>query len=91
MKAPRILLMVGAIALAAGVGPARTGAADVSATSLTKAVGALEASTGGKVLEIRFVDEAGHERFESVVAKPDAIIYMSFAVSEIRRSYFQCR
>ena len=77
MKAPRILLMVGAIALAAGVGPARTGAADVSATSLTKAVGALEASTGGKVLEIRFVDEAGHERFESVVAKPDAIIYMA--------------
>jgi uncharacterized membrane protein YkoI len=77
MKAPRIFLMVVAIILAAGVGPALTSEADVTAASLSKAVDALEAATGGKVLEIRFVDEKGHERFESVVAKPDQVIYMA--------------
>ena len=76
MKAPRVFLMVVAIALAAGIGPALTDAADMTAASLSKAVDALEAATGGKVLEIRFVDEKGHERFESVVAKPDQVIYM---------------
>jgi uncharacterized membrane protein YkoI len=76
------------IALVAGAGPAQTGAAvqteaaqteaaDMSGPSLAKAVDALEAATGGKVLEIRFVDEKGHERFESVVAKPDGVIYMA--------------
>ena len=77
MKAPRIFLMVVAIALAAGIGPALTDAADMIAASLSKAVDSLEAATGGKVLEIRFVDEKGHERFESVVAKPDQVIYMA--------------
>jgi hypothetical protein len=83
MKAPRILLKAVAIALVAGVWPAQpaqpaqTGAADIPRGSLTKAVGALEDSTGGKVLEIRFVDEVGHEHFESVVAKPDEVIYMA--------------
>jgi hypothetical protein len=65
------------IALAAGVGPALTDAADMTETSLAKAVDVLEAATGGKVLEIRFVDEVGHERFESVVAKADEVIYMA--------------
>ena len=77
MKAPRVFLMVVAIALAAGIGPALTDAADMTAAPLSKAVDALEAATGGKVLEIRFVDEKGHERFESVVAKPDQVIYMA--------------
>jgi uncharacterized membrane protein YkoI len=77
MKALRILIVAMTIALMAGVGPTQTDAADVTESSLAKAVGALEASTGGKVLEIRFVDEVGHERFESVVAKRNAIIYMS--------------
>jgi uncharacterized membrane protein YkoI len=77
MKAPRVFLMVVAIALAAAIGPALTDAADITAASLSKAVDALEAATGGKVLEIRFVDEKGHERFESVVAKPDQVIYMA--------------
>jgi uncharacterized membrane protein YkoI len=39
-------------------------------------VEALERATGGKVLEIRLVDEKGEERFESVVAKDDQLIYM---------------
>jgi hypothetical protein len=65
------------IAFMAGVGPALTDAADMIAPSLSKAVDALEAATGGKVLEIRFVDETGHERFESVVATPDAVVYMA--------------
>jgi hypothetical protein len=77
MKAPRVFLMVVAIALTAGIGPALTDAAEMTAASLAKAVDALEAATGGKVLEIRSVDEKGHERFESVVAKPDQIIYMA--------------
>jgi hypothetical protein len=77
MQVLRILLVAVTIALAAGVGPTQIDAADVAETSLAKAVRALEASTGGKVLEIRFVDEVGHERFESVVAKPNAIIYMA--------------
>ena len=76
MQAPRIFLMAVTIAFAAVVGPARTAAADITRESLTKAVGTLEASAGGKVLEIRFVDEVGHERFEGVVARPDALIYM---------------
>src|SRR4030088_22577 len=65
-----------AIALAAGIGPALTDAADMTAASLSKAVDGLEAATGGEGLEIRFVDETGHERFESVVAKADQVIYM---------------
>jgi uncharacterized membrane protein YkoI len=69
--------MVVAITLAAGIGPALTDATDMTAASLSKAVDALQAATGGKVLEIRFVDEKGHERFESVVAKPDQVIYMA--------------
>src|SRR4030081_428900 len=77
MKAPRVFLMIVAIALAAGIGPALTDAADMTAASLSKAVDALETATGGKVLDIRFVDEKGHERFESVVAKPDQVIYMA--------------
>jgi hypothetical protein len=77
MKAPHIILRVVAIVLAAGIGLALTGAADVPEGSLSKAVSALEESTGGKVLEIRVVDEKGHERFESAVAKPDEIIYMA--------------
>jgi hypothetical protein len=77
MKAPRVFLMVVAIALTAGIGPALTDAADMTAASLSKAVDALEAATGGKVLEIRSMDEEGHERFESVVAKPDQVIYMA--------------
>lgn len=80
MKAPRILLKAVTIALVAGVWPAQpaqTGAADIPRGSLTKAVGALEDSTGGKVLEIRFVDEVGHEHFESVVARPNEVIYMA--------------
>jgi uncharacterized membrane protein YkoI len=81
MKAARILLKrmlltAVTIALAAGVG-SQTGAADIAGTSLPKAVSALEDSTGGKVLEIRFVDEVGHERFESVVAQPAEVIYMA--------------
>jgi uncharacterized membrane protein YkoI len=81
MKAARILLKrmlltAVTIALAAGVG-SQTGAADIAGTSLSKAVSALEDSTGGKVLEIRFVDEVGHERFESVVALPAEVIYMA--------------
>ena len=77
MKALRVLVVVVTIALAAGVGPTQTDAAGITESSLAKAVSAVEASTGGKVLEIRFVDEVGHERFESVVAKPNAIIYMT--------------
>jgi uncharacterized membrane protein YkoI len=80
MKAPRILLRAATIALVAGVWPAtpaQTGAADVPRGSLTKAVDALENSTGGKVLEIRFVDEVGHEHFEGVVAKPDEVVYVA--------------
>jgi hypothetical protein len=70
--------MVVAIALAAGIGPALTDAADMTAASLyPKAVDALEAATGGKVLEILFVDQKGHERFESVVAKTDQVVYMA--------------
>jgi hypothetical protein len=62
MKAPRVFLMVVAIALA-GIGPALTDAADMTAASLyPKAVDPLEAATGGKVLEIRFVAQKGHER-----------------------------
>jgi uncharacterized membrane protein YkoI len=76
MKVPCILLMA-AIAFTAGVGPVPADAADMTAPSLSKAVDALEAATGGKVLEIRFVDEKGHERFESVVATPDAVVYMA--------------
>src|ERR1700737_4067550 len=77
MKTLRILLAGVTIALVAGVGPTQTDAADITESSLAKAVSALEAATGGKVLEIRFVDEKGHERFESVVAKPDQVIYMA--------------
>jgi uncharacterized membrane protein YkoI len=77
MKVPRILLMAATIALTAGVGPALTNAADMTEMSLPKAVDALEAATGGKVLEIRLVDEAGHERFESVVATPGEVLYMA--------------
>jgi uncharacterized membrane protein YkoI len=77
MKALRIILRAMTIALAVGTGLALTGAADITESSLTKAVSALEGSTGGKVLEIRFVDEKGHERFESVVAKADEVIYMA--------------
>ena len=29
--------------------------------------------------EIRLVDEAGHERFESVVARPEGVVYMSIS------------
>lgn len=77
MKAPRILIMALTIALAVGYWPAQAGEAPVTESSLIKAVNALEAATGGKVLEIRFVDETGHERFESVIAKPDEVIYMA--------------
>jgi uncharacterized membrane protein YkoI len=77
MKAPRILLKAVTIALLAGIGFLQGRAADITDTSLTKAVAALEDATGGKVLEIRFVDEVGHERFESVVAKPEEVIYMA--------------
>jgi hypothetical protein len=54
MKAPRLFLMIVAIALAVGIGPALTDAADMTAASLSKAVDALEAATGGKVLEILY-------------------------------------
>jgi hypothetical protein len=72
-----VLLKAVAITLAAGVGSLRTGAADIPGTALPNAVSALEDSTGGQVLEIRFVDEVGHERFESVVAQPNEVIYMA--------------
>jgi uncharacterized membrane protein YkoI len=77
MKAPHMLILVLTIALAAIFRPAHADAAPVTQPSLAKAVAALEAATGGKVLEIRFVDEVGHERFESVVAKSDEVIYMA--------------
>jgi hypothetical protein len=80
MEAPRILLKAVTIALVAGVWPAtpaQPGAADIPRGSLTKAVDALEDSTGGKMLEIRFVNEVGHDHFESVVAKPDEVIYVA--------------
>jgi hypothetical protein len=75
MKA--LILRTAAIVLAASIGPALTGATEAAQGSLSKAVNALEDSTGGKVLEIRFVDEKGHERFESAVAKPNEIVYMT--------------
>ena len=59
MKAPRILIMALTIALAVGFWPAQADAAPVTESSLIKAVNALEAATGGKVLEIRFVDATG--------------------------------
>ena len=62
MKAPHMLVLVLTIALAAIFLPAHADAAPVTQPSLAKAVAALEAATGGKVLEIRFVDEVGHER-----------------------------
>src|SRR6202022_4786536 len=77
LKTPPFLPAGVTVALAAGVGPTQTDAADITESSVAKAVSALEASTGGKVLEIRFVDEKGHERFESVIAKPNAIVYMA--------------
>jgi uncharacterized membrane protein YkoI len=80
MKAPRIILRAVTIALAMGIGLALTGAtsaAEITEGSLSKAVSALESSTGGRVLEIRLVDEKGHERFESAIAKANAIIYMA--------------
>src|SRR6267142_2498911 len=77
MKAPHMLVLVLTIALAAIFLPAHADAAPVTQPSLAKAVAALEAATGGKVLEIRFVDEVGHERFETVVAKSDEVIYMA--------------
>ena len=80
MKAPCILLTAVTIAVVAGVRPAtpaQAGSADILRGELTKAVGALEDSTGGKALEIRFVDEVRHDHFESVVAKPDEVIYVA--------------
>jgi hypothetical protein len=77
MKPARILLKAVAITLAAGLVSLQTGAADIPGTALPKAVSALEDSTGGKVLEIRFVDEKGRERFESVVAQPNEVIYLA--------------
>jgi hypothetical protein len=68
MKAPHMLVLVLTIALAAIFRPAHADAAFVTQPSLAKAVAALEAATGGKVLEIRF---------ESVVAKSDEVIYMA--------------
>jgi hypothetical protein len=47
MNAPRVFLMIVAIALAAGIGPALTDAADMTAASLSKAVDALEEATVG--------------------------------------------
>jgi hypothetical protein len=64
MKAPHMLVLVLTIALAAIFRPAHADAAPVTQPSLAKGVAALEEATGGKVLEIRFVDEVGHERFE---------------------------
>ncbi|MDB6083021.1 MAG: hypothetical protein JWN43_902 [Gammaproteobacteria bacterium] len=82
MKAARILLVAVTMAFAA-LAPVRTHAADITDSSLPDAISALEKSTGGKVLEIRFVDETGHERFESAVAKPSEVIYMAVnAVTE---------
>src|ERR1700721_2607788 len=77
MKPARILLKAVAITLAAGLVSRQTGAADIPGTAFPKAVSALEGSTGGKVLEIRFVDEKGRERFESVVAQPNEVIYLA--------------
>jgi hypothetical protein len=54
MKAPHMLVLVLTIALAAIFRPAHADAAPVTQPSLAKAVAALEAATGGKVLEIRY-------------------------------------
>jgi hypothetical protein len=76
LKAAVITLAAGLVSLQTGAAE-QTGAANISGTALPKAVSALEDSTGGKVLEIRFVDEKGHERFESVVAQPNQVIYLA--------------
>jgi hypothetical protein len=59
---------------------ATAGADSVSAPgALGNAVRALEAQTQGKVLEIRFVDERGKERFESVVVNDQDLLYMNIS------------
>ncbi len=52
-------------------------AADVTETSLTAAIAAFEEEPMGRVVEIRFVDENRHERFEGVVETADAVTYLS--------------
>ena len=59
--------------------------------ALAHAAGALEDSTGGKVLEIRLADETGVAAFEAAVSKGDAVVYLRIAavsddVTEIKVS-----
>lgn len=48
----------------------------VSDTLLSHAVEALEKATGGKVLEVRLIDEQGEPSFEAVVAKDDDVLHL---------------
>lgn len=47
--------------------------------ALAHAADALERKTGGRVLEIRLVDEQGEPAFESAVVVDDAVVYMRVA------------
>lgn len=47
--------------------------------ALAHAADALERKTGGRVLEIRLVDEKGEAAFECAVAVDDAVVYMRVA------------
>lgn len=47
--------------------------------ALAHAADALEKKTGGRVLEIRLMDEKGEPAFESAVVVDDAVIYMRVA------------
>jgi uncharacterized membrane protein YkoI len=63
--------------------------ASVTEASLAHAVAALEAATGGKVLEIRFRDNGAQGAFDAVIAKKDALVNMTIdvvsdAVTEIK-------
>lgn len=48
----------------------------VAPRALAHATMALEANTGGKVLEIRLADEKGEPAFEAALSKDDSVVYM---------------
>lgn len=76
MKSLCMLLILATVSLGQADAAPRASPA-VTKTSLTAAIAALEQGTGAKVLEIRLADDKGRERFESVVAKGDEIMYLS--------------
>jgi uncharacterized membrane protein YkoI len=72
-----VLAIVGQLALLPCAMARTTGPAPVVPQgALAHAAMAVETDTGGKVLEIRLVDETGAPAFEAAISKGDALLYM---------------